>query len=140
MRCEKHGCDCNVPLQHKTYVQDIQRRVEPMVSSLVRLEHQVGALVHHFRSKEASAPAPGTNGHANGNGHVEGGSAEPDEHPVKHVNHGHDSTLETWIDPTLRSDEHTEGRFHQLETRVEGLMHQIHQLMIHGGHHHEEKK
>lgn len=137
-RCEKHGCNCNVAFQHRSYVQDIQRRVEPMVASLVRLEHQVGGLVHHFRAKEDGASAHATN--ANGIKDVEGGFAEPHDNTIKHINHGHDSTLETWIDPALPPAEHTEGRFHKLEARVESLMHQIHQLMIHEGHHIKEKE
>jgi len=109
-----------------------------MVASLVRLEHQVGTLVHHFETKEDRAPARATNG--NGNQHAEGGFAELYDNTVKHVNHGHDSTLETWVGPAQRSDEPTETKFHKLEARVESLMHQIHQLMIREGHHITEKE
>ena len=109
-----------------------------MVASLVRLEHQVGTLAHHFKTKEDGAPAHATNG--NGNQHAEGGFAERYDNTVKHVNHGHDSTLETWIDPAQRSAEPTETRIHKLEARVESLMHHIHQLMVREGHHITEKE
>lgn len=129
-RCEKHGCSCRIPFQHKSYVLDVQRRVEPMVASLVRLEHQVGTLVHHIMLKEDGASAHDTNG--SGNKIFEGGFAErydntthKDHAPIKssHTNH------------TQHSTEPMGESLQKLEARVESVMHQMHQLMDRQGHH-----
>ena len=62
-----------------------------MVASLVKLEHQVGTLVHHIilKDKEGGASVNGTNG--NGNKHVEGGFAERDDNNT-HREHVPDRT------------------------------------------------
>lgn len=46
----KHNeqCTCRAPLEPHSYAKDISRRVEPMVTSLVNLEHQVAKLFHHM--------------------------------------------------------------------------------------------
>ena len=38
-----------MPGGHKSYVRDIQRRVEPMVDSLVKLEAKVEELLQHIK-------------------------------------------------------------------------------------------
>jgi len=43
-----YRCKCRVPSAHHSYAVDIQRRIEPLVASVVRLEHQVEQLAHHF--------------------------------------------------------------------------------------------
>ena len=43
---EREGCVCRVPFEHRSYVKEIQRRIEPMTASLVVLEHQIAKLVH----------------------------------------------------------------------------------------------
>ena len=46
-RCEKSTYrPADVSTQHRSYVEDIKRRVEPMVRSIDRLEHEIDRLVH----------------------------------------------------------------------------------------------
>lgn len=106
-----------------------------MVASLVKLEHQVGTLLHHIILKEGGASVNGTNG--NGNKHVEGGFAERDDNNT-HREHAPNKTSHT--DHTQHSTEPMKGSVEKLEARVESLMHQMHQLMIHQGHHITEKE
>ena len=106
-----------------------------MVASLVRLEHQVGTLVHHMIRKEGGASAHDTNG--NGNKHVEGGFAEGYDNTT-HIDHAPSNTLHT--DHTQHSTGPIKENFQKLEARVESLMHQIHQLMNREGHHITEEE
>lgn len=105
-----------------------------MVASLVRLEHQVGTLAHHFIQKESKASAQDTNG--DGNEHVEGGLVEL--YSTTHVNDTPKITSGT--DQTQQSTGIIKEGFEKLEARVESLMHQVHQLMHHQGHHITEKE
>lgn len=107
--CEKHGCSCRVPFQHRSYVKDIQRRVEPMVESLVRLENQVGKLVHHLIK---------------------------DGESFVHTGHGSKSDpgakrFDETSDPNRfqRPLEPIEDSLAKLEARVESLMHQVQHIM-----------
>lgn len=45
--CLIEGCKCREPFQHRSYLHNIPHHIEPMVSSLIRLESQVGKLIHH---------------------------------------------------------------------------------------------
>jgi len=134
-RCEKHGCSCKVPIQHRAYIQDIQRRVEPMVASLVRLEHQVGSLIHHILPGAGGTSAHGTN--SNQSKYVEGGfAARYDE--TTHIHHttkdtSHSNHSQHAVDPIWE-------KLRKLEARVESLMCQMHGLNSHHGHDISEKK
>ena len=61
-RCEI--CPHKASTDHHSYIKDITRRIEPMVASLVNLEHQVAHLVHRLGMKENARvdrdPANGT--------------------------------------------------------------------------------
>lgn len=106
-----------------------------MVASLVKLEHQVATLVHHIIQKEREALAHDTNG--DGNKFVEGGyAARYDD--TTHIHHNPRKMSDT--DHNQHSTEPMTGSIQKLEARVESLMHQIHQVMIHEGHHIKEKE
>jgi len=108
-RCEKHDCSCRVPFQHLSYVKDIQRRVEPMVESLVRLETQVGKLVHHLVK--------------DGESFVHTGHAHHQDPDARRF----DETTNT--NRFQRPLEPIEDSFAKLEARVETLMHQVQHIM-----------
>lgn len=107
--CEKHGCSCRVPFQHLSYTKDIQRRVEPMVESLIRLESQVGMLVHHLVKDGESVVHTG-------HGATHEQEKRYDEVPAEE---GH---IQRPREPIVHS-------LTKLENRVESLVHQVHQIM-----------
>ncbi len=130
VRSEKHDCrNCKVPAPHQSYVQDVQRRVEPMVASLVRLEHQIGTLVHHVTQKKGGASEHAADG-GNGNSYVEGGYAQRYD-DTTHMHH--DPVATSHPQHTQHSGEPLEESVKRLEASVEGLMHQLHQIMNHLG-------
>ena len=105
-----------------------------MVASLVKLEQQVGMLVHHIISKEGGASADDT--HSNDIKHAEGGfAARYDETTVRHAPNNVAHT-----DHTQHSTEPIRESFRKLEARVESLVHQMHGLMKHQGHHITEEE
>lgn len=115
--CQQEGCACRVPFEHRSYVKDIQRRIEPMTASLVALEHRVGQLVHHIAKggehavhdafhnedgKERFAMHSASGHHADGPMHA--------EHFEKHS------------DPMAETIAKLEGKVHS-------LTHQLHMLV-----------
>lgn len=107
--CQKHGCSCRVPFQHRSYVRDIQRRVEPMVESLVRLETQVGKLVHHLVKDGESFAHTG-----------HGARGDPDA--MRFDETTNPNRFQRPLEPA-------EDSLAKLEARVEGLMHQVQHIM-----------
>lgn len=111
--CELAGCACHIPLEHHSYIHDIQRRVEPMVTSLVNLEHQVAKLMHHIGGGEHPVPQ--------------------DEMSASKRNAGserfaiHDDGLSHY-----KNDEKHEAKgetLARLEAQIRALMHQMHEVM-----------
>lgn len=134
-RCEKHGCRCRVPFQHRSYVKDIQRRVEPMVESLIRLENYDGKLTHHVvKDTESTLHHNG----ADGNKYEAFGTA-PDGHrgrrPSEPIESLHEAAFRQRHDEnphpgrTQRPREPVETSLEKLENRVESLMKQVQHRM-----------
>lgn len=110
---EKHDCSSC----------DMQRRVQPMVASLVRLEHQVGTVVRHLTQKKGGASEHATHG---GNKYVEGGYAQRyDDTTQIH----HDASANSHPQHTQHSGESLGESVKKIEAHVEGLMPQLHQMM-----------
>lgn len=117
-----------------SYVQDIQRRVEPMVASLIRLEHQVRTLLHHVIGEDGTS-ADDTNG--NTKKHIDIGFAGRYERSTQ-FEHAPNDTSHT--ERTQHSSEPIVDSFRKLECRVQSLLHQMHGLVIHQGHHIAEQE
>ena len=137
-RCEKHGCNCRLPFQHRSYVKDIQRRVEPMVESLIRLESQVGKLIHHaIKDGESALHHNGQDGSKH-----EAIGAPPDGHrgrrPSEPIESLHEAAYRQRYDEaphpghTQRPREPVETSVEKLEDRVENLMKQVQHMMKDG--------
>jgi hypothetical protein len=128
-RCEKHGCNFNISIQHKSYIQDIQRRVEPMVASLVRLEHQVESLIHHMIPGEGATAAQ----HINSTQKMDAESGFAARYDATtHVHHNPKNTSHTNHDQ--HATEPIWEKLRKLEARVESLLHQLHGLKSHQSH------
>lgn len=106
-----------------------------MVASLMRLEQQVETLVHHITSKEGGASTHDTNG--NGIKPAGGGFAERYEETTI-IHHAPNNTAHT--NGSQHSTEPLRDSFRKLEARIESLMHQMHEIMRHEGHHITEKE
>jgi len=107
-----------VPIEHRSYVEDIKRRIEPMVASLVSLEHQVANLVHHLSPKE---------------------HAQVDDKLVEETevmdNHHHESNERYAMhddglsQTTTRVSPHKNEVLVKLEAEIHTLQHKVHELM-----------
>jgi len=117
-QCQNEGCACRVPFEHRSYVKDIQRRIEPMTASLVALEHQFGKLVHHIVQDGEHKL------------HEAFSHEDEQERFATHTASGHQA------DGPMHA-EHFEKQHHQsmaetvakLEAKVHSLTHQLHVLV-----------
>lgn len=106
-----------------------------MVASLVRLEHQVGSLIHHIIPGEGKVSAHDSTSNKTRN--VEGGYiARCDD--ITHIHHTPKDTSHT--NHSQHTVEPIWERVRKLEARVESLMYQIHGLKNHQGHDIPEKE
>jgi len=114
----REGCTCGIPPKHRSYVEDIKRRVEPMVASLVGLEHQVSNLIHHtgLGTHVPHDDKPELNTGVMDNHHHEGNDrfAMHDDGLSQHVS---------------RQAPHKSEAFVKLEAEIHKLQHQMHELM-----------
>jgi len=116
----KHSkdCICREPLAHHSYVEDIKRRIEPMVASLVSLEHQVANVVHHL----------GVNKHTQIDGKLVKGTGVMDSHHHEaNERYGmHDDGLSQ---VTNRAPSHKSEALVKLEAEIHTLQHKVHELI-----------
>ncbi|KAL2045557.1 hypothetical protein N7G274_001985 [Stereocaulon virgatum] len=106
--CTHPSCTCRTPFQHRSYVADIQRRIEPMVGSLIRLENQVGKLIHHFvKDGEHLLHMPHS---------VE--STKRFDEPSE----SHENRLQRPLEPTEESLKKLEDRVESLTAQVKGIL------------------
>lgn len=105
-----------------------------MVSSLVKLEHQVGSLVHHLLPKGGEASARETYGNETQPPRV--GFAERYEGTIRH---DPQNTSHTDHTSNQHAMELMRENLRKLEARVDGLVHQMQGLMHHQDHHITEK-
>lgn len=121
-QCQLEGCACRVPFEHRSYVKDIQRRIEPMTASLVALEHQVDKLVHGMI----------TNGeHAVHNAlHHEDGI----DRFAMHSANGHQADGPMHAELFEKHRETMAETIAKLEAKVHSLTHQLHVLVKQNDH------
>lgn len=124
-RCQRDGCGCRVPVAYQSYVQDIQRRIEPMTVSLVALEHQVGKLAHHIVKDGEQAVLDTFNHDGDGKErfatHSADGQEEADRRMHEHFHEHHVTMAETIAN--------LEGRVHSLTHQLDVLVRQNDELI-----------